>query len=145
MAAVLVAALLLLSGYLGNADAFTTISPQNMSAGELDVQFGWSVAFLGDIDGDSTPELGVSSRPDWRSDAAGGGSQLGAVWILFMHQNGTVRRQQSVRSGYFQNVLGPDDQFGISLCAVGDVDGELSCCLIGLQRFPRACISANNP
>jgi hypothetical protein len=47
--------------------------------------FGYSVASLGDLDGDGTTDLAVGAAAD-----DDGGSGQGAVWILFLDTDGTV-------------------------------------------------------
>ena len=44
--------------------------------------FGWSLAALGDLDGDGLSELAVSTP---------GGPAGPAIWILFLASDGTVR------------------------------------------------------
>ena len=84
-------------------------------------QFGVSVAWLNDLDGDGDTELAVGAHLD-----DDGGADQGAVWILSVSVNGTVTGQTKISetSGAFGGVLDPGDQFGISLAAVGDLDGD---------------------
>jgi FG-GAP repeat len=84
--------------------------------------FGHSVAALGDIDGDATPDLSVGAYGD--ND---GGPNRGAVYVLFLHPNGTVRTEQKISDtqGNFQKgLLDDNDQFGLSVAALGDLDGD---------------------
>jgi len=62
-------------------------------AGELDDDdnFGQSIASMGDIDGDGIQDLAVGAPGD-----DDGGGQRGAVWILFMNADGTVRSHQKI-------------------------------------------------
>ncbi len=50
--------------------------------------FGFSVASIGDLDGDGVTDLAVGAYQD-----DGGGSNRGAVHIMFMNANGTVTAQ----------------------------------------------------
>jgi hypothetical protein len=83
--------------------------------------FGTSVAGLGDLDGDEVPDLAVGVRRD-----DDGGVDHGAVWILFLNTDGTVKAQQKISSlaGSFTGDLDPVDDFGYSVDVVGDLDGD---------------------
>ena len=61
--------------------------------GQLDVgdRFGNSVATLDDLDGDGLAEIAVSAHLD-----DDGGTNRGAVWILFLNQSGTVRTTRKI-------------------------------------------------
>lgn len=84
-------------------------------------RFGFSVVSPGDLDGDGIPELVVGALSD-----DDGGSGRGAVWVLFLRTDGTVRVQQKISdtAGGFTGVLENDDFFGVSVGALGDVDGD---------------------
>ncbi len=87
--------------------------------------FGSSLAGLGDLDRDRTQDLGVGATGD---DDGGSGSTAdrGAVWMLFLNQDGTVRAEQKISetAGGFQGALDDGDQFGFSLASLGDLDGD---------------------
>jgi hypothetical protein len=74
-------------------------------------QFGWSVAGLGDQDGDGVEDLAV------------GCPLLNRAWIVFLHSNGTVKG--SVR---ITDALPPADTlfetYGAGLASLGDLDGN---------------------
>jgi hypothetical protein len=84
-------------------------------------QLGFSIASLGDLDGNGVAELAVGARGD---DA--GGPDRGAVWILFLNPNGTVSAHQKISDtqGGFDGGLADGDAFGSSVAAVGDLDGD---------------------
>ncbi|MCP4039377.1 MAG: hypothetical protein GY733_20720 [bacterium] len=92
-------------------------------AGALDDQdqFGQSLSALGDLDGDGVIDLAVGAHLD-----DDGGSERGAVWILFLDTDGTVKSHQKISSaaGGFSGVLSDDDQFGIAVANLGDVDAD---------------------
>ena len=91
--------------------------------GSLDAldEFGHSVAASGDLDGDGIVDLAVGARLD-----DDGGSALGAVWILFLDADGTVKSEQKISAlaGGFGGDLDLNDELGFSLCALGDLDGD---------------------
>lgn len=83
--------------------------------------FGKSIALLGDLDNDGVQDLAVGA---YRSDV--GGTDRGAVWILFMNSNGTVASQAQIASGTgsFTGTLDNSDNFGNNMAALGDLNGD---------------------
>jgi hypothetical protein len=92
-------------------------------AGALDDEdsFGFSVAALEDLDGDGVRDLAVGAAGD-----DDGGTNQGAVWILFLDPNGTVKSHQKISSleGTFTGALSPGDNFGYSVASLGDINGD---------------------
>jgi len=86
-------------------------------------RFGSSVAGIGDLDGDGIQDLAVGATGD--PDGAQW-STRGAVWILFMNNDGTVAGEQKISdlAGNFGGDLGELDHFGSSLAYLGDLDGD---------------------
>ena len=84
-------------------------------------RFGTSLASLGDLDGDGVGDLAVGAHFD-----DDGGFHRGAVWILFLNTNGTVKAHQKISStqGGFTGILGNGDNFGRSVVSLGDLDGD---------------------
>ncbi len=82
--------------------------------------FGISVASLGDLDGDGGADLAVGAFSD------DGGVRRGAVWVLFLNLDGTVKSHQKISDtqGGFTGVLDDGDWFGSSVAALGDLDGD---------------------
>ena len=83
--------------------------------------FGWSVANIGDLDGDGVTDMAVGARHD-----EDGGVWRGAVWIVFLNADGTVKSQQKISDteGNFTGVLDDGDEFGWSVASMGDLDGD---------------------
>ena len=54
------------------------------------------------------------------------GLNRGAVWILQMNRDGTVKNHTKISSteGGFDGILNDDDHFGISVSWVSDLDGD---------------------
>jgi hypothetical protein len=93
-------------------------------SGDLDDadRFGVSVTSLGDLDGDEVPDLAVGAR--WDDD---GGDARGAVWMLFLNTDGTVKSHQKISDtagGFPPGLLDNGDCFGESVAFLGDLDGD---------------------
>jgi hypothetical protein len=86
-----------------------------------DGRFGEDVALVGDLDGDGLPELAVGAPKD-----PGSGPWRGAVWILFLDEDGSVRAWQRIAGGEggFPDVIADWDQFGAEVAETGDLDGD---------------------
>ncbi|EDY81761.1 FG-GAP repeat domain protein [Verrucomicrobiia bacterium DG1235] len=86
-----------------------------------DDQFGSAVANIGDLDGDGVTDIAVGS---WHDDD--GGSNKGAVWILNLNADGTVKDYQKISSlsGGFNGALDNEDQFGSALARLDDLNGD---------------------
>lgn len=83
--------------------------------------FGESIAALGDLDGDRIPDIVVGANAD--DDA---GTNAGAIWIVFLEENGKAKDFRKIREGAngFTGNLDPADQFGRSVMAIGDLDAD---------------------
>ena len=86
--------------------------------------FGWSVASLGDLDGDGAADIAVGAI----GDGAGGenrGEERGAIHIILLNPDGTPKRTTEINS---LTPNGPDlayhDRFGSSVASLGDLDGD---------------------
>ena len=84
-------------------------------------QFGRAAANLGDLDLDGVIDVAVSANYD-----DDGGANKGAVYILFLNVDGTVKASQKISSlqGGLPVTLNMHDEFGRSLTALGDLDGD---------------------
>ncbi len=80
--------------------------------------FGYAIAGVGDIDGDGANDLAVSAPLD--DDLA---TDRGAIWILFLFPDGTVRAHQKI-IGDLDGDLTGHSAFGSGLSAIGDLDGD---------------------
>jgi hypothetical protein len=84
-------------------------------------EFGFSVANVGDLDGDGVADLAVGAR----GDSTGGGFGRGAVHVLFLNTDGTVKSSRKIASGTGGGpTLADEDQFGSSVANLGDLDGD---------------------
>jgi hypothetical protein len=84
-------------------------------------EFGRAVCAPGDLDGDGVPDLVVGAPYD-----DGGGTNKGAVYLLTLQRDGSVKAQLELSQGRggFGGPLRSGDLFGFSLAAPGDVDGD---------------------
>jgi len=86
-------------------------------------EFGSSVASLGDLDGPggSAGALAVGAVGD-----DDGGTNRGAVYVLFLDPGGSVSSYQKISStqGGLAATLANDDEFGGAVADLGDLDGS---------------------
>lgn len=107
----------------GTVENFTKISAtQGNFTGDLNNGdlFGISKT-IGDLDGDGYEDLAVTAQHD-----DDGGTNTGAVWILFLNEDRTVKSHQKISSleGNFNGDLDSEDSFGCSITAIGDLDND---------------------
>ncbi len=87
----------------------------------IDDEFGISVRAIGDLDEDGTIDLAVGAPGD-----DDGGIDIGAVWILFMRPDGTVKNEKKINrlEGNFGGDLNYDDRFGTRIATIGDHNND---------------------
>jgi len=83
--------------------------------------FGNCVANIGDLDGDGNNDIVVGDYYDSEVQ-----SSSGAVWILFLNSDGTIKSHQKITQGVggFSGVLEGNHHFGESVSSLGDLDGD---------------------
>ncbi len=88
--------------------------------------FGYGLAVIDDLNNDGIPELAVGAREY-------GPSEHGAVFILFLNRDGTLKKYTEIGSntgGYTGS--GYKKRFGSSICNAGDLNGDnISDILVG--------------
>lgn len=86
--------------------------------------FGRSVSSASDLDGDAVNELVVGALGN--DDGGGEDSNRGAVYVLLMRSDGTVKRTCKISdtAGGFDGVLDDGDLFGVSVAGTSDLDGD---------------------
>ena len=95
------------------------VMPLGFTGGLDDEDHIQKVTSLGDLNGDGVGDLAMGA---WGDDD--GGPRRGAVWILFLNPNGTVKAHQKISStqGGFSGALDDEDAFGFPVAALGDLD-----------------------
>ena len=85
--------------------------------------FGWHIASLGDLDGNGPAAWAIAVGAIYDDD---GGTDAGAVWILFLNSDGTVAYSQKISAaqGNFFGELEAADNFGYYVAALSDLDGD---------------------
>ena len=107
----------------GTVDSHQKISDtEGGFTGTLDVwdAFGRRLASIEDLDGDGVTDLAAAAYDD------DGGTDRGAVWLLFLNADGTVKCHQKISStqGGFDGPLDDGDCFGFGLAFLGDQNGD---------------------
>lgn len=101
--------------------------------GQLDKgdNFGASVCSIGDIDKDGIDDFAVGSFNDNKSGLA-----TGAVWILFLKADGTVKSYKKLdRNSTLLSSLHDDENFGKSATNFGDFDKDgINDIIVGSDR-----------
>jgi hypothetical protein len=86
--------------------------------------FGVAAVSLGDIDGDGVGDLAVGAFGD--DDGGIPEAERGAVYVLFLDTDGTVKSYEKISSteGGFSGPLDDGDWFGCALGVLGDLDSD---------------------
>lgn len=94
-------------------------------------RFGRSSAGIGDLDGDGVPDVVIGSSRD-----STGAKKAGALYVLFLNADNTVKSQAKISNddgnfvaapspnGESYGALQQEDRFGYSSGRIGDVDGD---------------------
>lgn len=80
--------------------------------------FSWALSSLGDIDGDTIMDITVSSISY--------NVRRGAIWNIFLSADGSCKSIQKITSdtGGFNVKLNPNDEFGVAVTSVGDLNSD---------------------
>ena len=114
------------------AESFVSINSETSGGPTIDNadRFGSAVASIGDIDGDGVNDLAVGAYQD---DT--GGTNRGAVHILRLNSDASIKNSQTIGHGSGGLSLANSDNFGSSIAAVGDLDGDgISEIAVGSER-----------
>ena len=84
-------------------------------------RFGSAVAGIGDLNSDGVNDL-AAGAPGTDGDK----SDQGAIWLLFLDDQGRVRDQRKIADGFagFNGKLSKGDRFGSAVTSIGDVNGD---------------------
>ncbi len=113
----------------GSVDSTSVINDSTTNGPTLadSDQFGWSVANIGDLDGDGVNDLAVGATYDDMDEngVADGGKNRGAVHIMFMESDGSVKSTVVINDSTTNGpTLSNSDLFGTSIANIGDLDGD---------------------
>ncbi|GAL79146.1 RTX toxins and related Ca2+-binding proteins [Algibacter lectus] len=106
-------------------------------------RFGRDHDKIGDVDGDGVIDFVVGARSD-----DDGETDAGAVYILFMNNDGTVKANQkiSMLSGGFSEVLNEGNFFGYGVAGIGDYDADgIPDIAVAAPRCTKQCIIYYSP
>lgn len=96
--------------------------------------FGEAVAGIGDLDGDEIEDVVIGERAN-----DNGGTDRGAMYVLFLNADGTVKAEQRVSdtAGNFLAAFRNFDNFGGCIEVIDDINGDeiddLAVCAAGLD------------
>jgi hypothetical protein len=117
---------LMLNAVNGTVKTFQKISSTQggLQEGTLanEDHFGASVVNIGDADGDGVVDIVVGAYGD-----DDGGTDRGALHVLFLNTNGTVKNQSKISNstgGGLDSLIENGDEFGTSAAFLGDHDGD---------------------
>jgi len=79
--------------------------------------FGYSVASLGDLNQDGNIDIAVGAPGD-----DDGGTSAGAVWLLFLNNDGTVEGHEKIPG--IEGDVETRDRFGVSVASLGDLNQD---------------------
>ncbi len=109
--------------FFGPSDVIKIVDGESGFEGNIDSgdRFGRDHDKVGDIDGDGISDLVVGARSD-----DDGATDAGAVYILFMNEDGTVKSNQKISAltGNFDGELFAGSFFGYGVAGIGDYDGD---------------------
>jgi len=106
----------------GSVDSTVEINSSTTNGPTLSNEdyFGFSILSIGDLDGDGVDDLAVGAYQD-----AHGGSDRGALHIMYMNTNGSIDSTVEINSSTTNGpTLSNEDYFGGSVANIGDLDGN---------------------
>ena len=114
------------NGFVSSSEEINSNTANGPTLSDEDY-FGRSVENIGDLDGDGVNDLAVGAENDDMDENGDddGGAQRGAVHILFMNSDASVKSTVEINDSTANGpVLDDNDKFGRSIANIGDFDGD---------------------
>ncbi len=107
------------NGSIHHTVEINSASPNGPVLNDLD-HFGHSIANIGDLNNDGTSDIAVGAHHDGT-----GGTDRGAIHVMFMNSNGSIHHTVEINSTSPNGpILDDGDNFGISIANIGDLNND---------------------
>jgi len=138
--------------YAADGDVKSTVEINDSTANGPVLQnqdkFGFSVANIGDLNGDGVDDIAVGANNDDmdENDNASGGTNRGAIHIMFMNTDGSVDETVEINDSTENGpVLANGDYWGGSIANIGDLNNDgVNEIVVGAPSDDRCANNNNN-
>jgi hypothetical protein len=108
-------------GSIKDYNKITSTSPEMAGLLDDDDRWGFGLSRIQDLDGNGTDDILVGAEHDDET-----GPDCGAVYVLFMEADASVKRVTKIGAGSpaLMGYIDSDDHFGINIADIGDLDQD---------------------